>query len=198
MTLDLGGFVEDLVTSDTADKTVIDRVEYRVRKIGFTAAEPLKRKGQHYIPKLPSKGVSRLTDAEVTDLQAQFVTMTTYAGEQALIQDTMAAVYSVEAKRMKARVRLKATGTASEREDKATIHPKVVELEDKAMVAKFSGKRIQERREGFEKSRGVCSRDVERRKLDKEQDRRDNAIRGTKRVRRGPSRQRDLEVSRGE
>lgn len=192
MTLDLREFVEDLATDDNVEKSVIDRVEYRIHKLGLGPAEPLMRGGEQYNPKLPSKGVSRLTDEEVTDLQAEFVTMMTYAGEQALIQDTMAAVYEVEAKRMKAKIRLKVDGTAGEREDKATVHPKVQALEDKSMVAKYAYKRLKEYREGFDKGRAVCSRDVVRRQGDFDADRRDNSIRG-KRVRRGPARQSELE-----
>lgn len=193
MTLDLREFVEDLAKDDDLEKSVIDRVEYRVHKLGIGPAEPLIRNGKQHNPKLPSKGVTNLTDEQVTDLQADFVTMMTYAGEQAGIQDTMATVYGVEAKRMKARVRLKATGTSQEKEDKATIHPKVMALEDKALVAQQTYKRLKEYREGYEKARGVCSRDVVRRQGDFDADRRDNSIRSKRRRSRGPIRQSELE-----
>lgn len=192
MTLDMREFVEDISTSDNTEKSIIDRVAYRVDRLGMDVPQPLMRKGKRFIPKLPAQ-VSKLTDEEVSDLQGQFVVMMEYAGEQAIIQDIMATAYAVEAKRMKAKVKLKMSGTATEKEDKACIHPKVTELEDKAAVAKGSYKVIQNRREAFDKARGVCSRDVVRRQGDYEGNRRDSSIRG-KRVRsRGPHRQSELE-----
>ena len=192
MTLDMREFVEDLATSDNTEKGIIDRVAYRVDRLGFDVPEPLMRKGKNYIPKLPSRGVSSLNDEEITDLQAEFVVMMEYAGEQSLIQDVMATAYAVEAKRMKSRVRLKATGTATEKDDKAIIHPKVTDLEDKAAVAKGTFKVINNRYNSFDKARGVLSRDVERRRRDYEGNRRDSSIRGKKRTR-GPHRQSSLE-----
>lgn len=192
MTLNMQGLIEDLVTDNNVKKSVIDHVTYTLDYLGFTGLEPLIQDGKNYVPKLPSKGVSSLSDKEVTDLQAEFVVMMAYAGEQASIQDTIASSYAVEAKRMKSRVRLKATGSAIEREDQATIHPKVVDLEDNAAAAKGALKVIKEYHGFFEKARGVCSRDVERRRYDYEGSRRDSSIRGKRR--RGPHRQSELEL----
>jgi hypothetical protein len=191
MTLNMQELVEDLVTSDSAKKSVIDHVTRQVSYLGFTGLEPLTRDGKNYSPKLPSKGVSNLSDEEITDLQADFVVMLAYAGEQASILDIIASDYSIEAKRMRSRVRLKATGTAAEREDKANTHPKVTDLEDNAAAARGTLKIVKDYHNFYEKARGVCSRDVERRRYDFEGSRRDGSIRGKRR--RGPHRQSELE-----
>lgn len=192
MTLDMRGFVEDMTTDDDTDSSVIDRVVYRYSKLGFDLTELPKRKGKNYIPKLPAKGVSALTDEEVTDLQGEFVVMMEYTGEQAALQNIMAKEYANEADKRTRTIKLKTTGTVSEKEDRARTHPKVVVLKEKADVAKGTYSLLQNKYDAFDKARGVCSRDVERRRRDYEGNRREASIRGKKR-RRGPARQSELE-----
>ena len=197
MTLNMKDLVEEVITYDGANQSTLDVVTYKLEMLGFELSE--KPGGKP--PRLPRSGISNLGDNDITDLQAVFVRWMEYAGEQAEIQNLLAKELESNIDTTIRKLKLKLDGTVAEREDKAKTNPTVIKLKKKLREAKALYSLLIGKHGIFDASRGVCSRDVERRRKDFMANSRENAIRSVKSRKRvtkkGPMRQRDLEVGSG-
>ena len=198
MTLNMNDLVEDVITYENSKESARTNVIHKLEMLGFE----LSPKPDGKPPRLPAKGISKLDDNKIADLQSVFVRWMEYAGEQAEIQNLVSKELSSRVDETIRKLKLKYSGTVSEREDRAKIHPTVVKLKKQVLEAKALYSLLKGKYDIFDKARGVCSRDVERRRKDFLANSNEDSIRGVRsrsRVKKkGPIRQRDLEVGRGE
>ena len=198
MTLNMNDLVEDVITYENSKKSAYANAIHKYEMLGFELSPLPKNKP----PRLPAKGISKLGDSEIADLQSTFVRWMEYTGEQANLQHLFLNELSAQIDETVRKLKLKYSGSISEREDRAKIHPTVVKLTKKLLETKALYSLLKGKYEVFDKARGVCSRDVERRRKDFLANSNEDSIRGirsrSKVRKKGPMRQRDLEVGRGE
>ena len=198
MTINMHRLVEEVTTSGSAAKSAVDNSIYKYERLGFELSE--KPAGKP--PKLPTDGISSLEDDDVADLHSTFVRWMEYAGEQAAFQNTVSKELSVRIEDTILKLKLEYDGTVAEREAKAKTHPTVKKLRKKLLDTKATYELLSNKFDTFNYARGVCSRDVERRRKEFVANINEDSIRSmrsrkTKVMSKGPMRQRDLEVSRG-
>ena len=197
MTLNMKDLLEEVITYEGASNSIFENVITKYEMLGFD----LSPKPGGKPPRLPASGISNLGDNDITDLQATFVRWMEYTGEQAEIQNLTLKELEGHADTSVRKLRLKLEGTAAERDDRARTHHTVLKLKNKILETKALYSLLIGKHGIFDSARGVCSRDVERRRKDFMANSREDAIRAVrskrKAVKKGPMRQRDLEVSRG-
>ena len=195
MTLDMRDLMEEAEAEDDLSKSILDRCIYRMEKLGIGLCERPMKKGKPYVPKIPARGITTLSDRELGDLHGDFVVMQEYVGEQAIFQSIIQREYAAEADKYYRMVKLKAEGSVADRDDRARIHPKVLKLKEKRDVAHGTKEMLYNRYEGFKGGANVCSRDVERRKDTLDSSKREAAMAKRGRVvKRSTGRQSDIEV----
>lgn len=159
MTLDLSKFVKDVMATEDSKQSAIESIVATYKRLGFELDDkPNKRQ-----PKLPVAGVSKLKTSEIIELQAEFICWMDYAGEQAALQEYIAKECTEKMDAAIRKVRLKASGTATEKDDKARTHSTVVKLKRVITEAKGVQSLLNNKHHTFSRLAYSCGKELERR-----------------------------------
>lgn len=130
-----------------------------LKKMGFKLTPQPVREGRELMPRLPEKP-SEMTNTEITDFQADCVTVFGYAKEMRALADAMSEAYKEEAGKVRETIYLQADGTQKDREAISKTSKKYSELNEKRMEWSFVSSLLEAKVSTLDNARQVCSRDV--------------------------------------
>lgn len=157
--LDLDTVLTDYDEKEGYHKTVIDRGNTRLKKMGLRPSPQPTENGKALSSSIPTS-IEGYTNTELTDLQLVFTAFYSYAADQRVIAHVRAEAYKEEADKVRKKTYLQATGTHAARDAKSKTSQTYIRMKEKHLEWDYIERFLDSKCETFDRVRGVGSRDV--------------------------------------